>query len=81
MITASSVRQFKKNTIDKMSKLVPFLNKMMILITYSLRSLIRSESERRTHPLVAALSFHLAGRKILLPQAFVPTNYTCCYSL
>lgn len=72
--------QFKQNTADNLPKLEPFLNKMMILITYSLWSLIRSESESRAHPPVAAFSFHLAGRKILLPQAFVPTNYTCCYS-
>lgn len=57
-----------------------FLSVMMMLITYSLWSLIRSESESGAHPLVAAFSFHLAGREILLPQAFVPANYTCCYS-
>lgn len=54
---------------------------MVIFITYSLWSLIRSESESRAHPTVATFSFHLTGREIFLPQAFVPTNFTLVQSM
>lgn len=51
---------------------------LMILVIFSLWSLIGSERESGAQPLVAAFSFHLAGREIFLPQAFVPTDYACC---
>ena len=47
--------------------------------TCHLWSLIGFESESGAQPLVAAFSFHLAGREIFLPEAFVPTDYACCH--
>lgn len=52
---------------------------LIILVIFSLWSLIGFESESRAQPLVAAFSFHLAGREIFLPEAFVPTDYACCH--